>query len=812
MRALWNDLTYALRGLAKNPGFVLVAVISLALGIGANTTIFTLVNGILLRPIPVQAPHELMAVKTLDASAPGEWDCSYPNYKDYRDRNAVFSSMLVYTALQLNMTGHGEPQPLMAQVVSANYFHTLGVRPFIGRDFRPEEDDAANANPLAIISYRLWTREYGSDPQVTGRTLLLDGRAWRIIGVAPDGFQGLNTLYAADAWLPMSMSPVFSSLASMADQRRYLGFEVVGRLKPGVTGGRAQSAMDVLGRDLEREYPRDNDGRRILLKSLAKDAIAAKTRDSLMSAGEVLLIISGIVLLVACANVANLLIVRAAGRNREIAIRLALGASRWALVRQLLVESLLLGLGGCGLGLVIARWSRDILWAVRPPLFRYAGFRLDLDSGVLAYTTAVSFATAILFGLMPALRGTRVDLATDLKDRAGNAASSGSRFQARSALVVFQVTLSMIALIGAGLFIRSVFNADRFDPGFDAAHLGVISVDLSGPGSNEANSREFLRRALEVARGVPTVDSVSISKDMPFEVVSARTVMLQGDRQASGKGRITLTSVVWPGYFQTVRTSLLQGRDFTDFDDKGAPHAALVNQAAASYFWPGESAIGKTLNFFGDPQPARVVGIVRNANYQAVAEAPQAMIYLSGLQYYFPYGAIYIHTTGDPDRALSEARRGIRAMDRNLLLAAKPVHAMIRESLWAQRLSADLLGVFGILALVLATVGMYGLISYSVHQRKREIGVRLALGATPGDVQRMVLAKGIKLVSLGVVLGTAVALAGSQIVASMLFVSARDAVTFLLVPSILVLVGLAACWAPALRATRISPSLALRDE
>ncbi|HXS94095.1 MAG TPA: ABC transporter permease [Candidatus Limnocylindrales bacterium] len=810
MRAIVDDLRYALRGLAKNPGFAVVAVISLALGIGANTTIFTLVNGILLRPMPVSGPSRLVSLKIVDSATPGEWGCSYPNYKDYRDRNTVFSSLLAYSPLRVNMTGRSEPQPLIAQIVSGNYFETLGVTPVIGRGFLPQEDGAPGAHQVAVISHSLWTREYGGDPHLEGRTILLDNRLYRIVGVAPEGFQGVNSLYAADAWLPMAMYPVFSSIAQLTTQRRYLGFFVIGRLKTGVTDAAAQSAMDALSLDLEREYPRDNDGRRVRLVNLSQDAIAGRTRGAIVNAGTVLMIVSGLVLLIACANVANLLIVKAAGRNREIAIRLAMGAGRWALIRQLLVESLLLAIAGCAIGLAMARWSRDALWTLRPPVFKYAGFRLDLDGRVLFYTVAICFATAILFGLLPALRATAVNLATDLKDRAGNAASARAQGSARSILVIFQVALSMIALIGAGLFIRSLFNADTFDPGFDAAHLGVVSFDLSGR-YDQNSGTEYIRRSMELAAGVPGVTAVSIAKDQPFEVASARTVLLSGDT-AGAKGRITLTSVVWPGFFQTVGTPLRQGRDFTHFDGKAEPHVAIVNEAAAAHFWPGENAVGKTLNFFGDSLPAQVIGVARNANYQAVMEAPQAMIYLCGHQYYFPYGALFIRTKGDPDGALSEVRRGMRALDRNLLLTAKPVHAMIRESLWSQRLSADLLAVFGMLALVLAMVGMYGVISYSVQQRTREIGVRLALGATPADVRAMVLGQGVKLVTLGVITGTAAALVVTRMVASMLFVSPRDALTFVLVPAVLLLVGLAACWVPSLRATRIDPSVALRDE
>jgi len=813
MKGFFEDLRYALRGLARNRGFALVAVLSLAIGIGANTTIFTLVNGILLHPLPVAQASRLISLVTLDSSAPGAWGCSYPNYKDYRDRNDVFSSLLLFSPLRISMSGHGEPQMVIAQIVSGNYFETLGVAPVVGRGFLPEEDSAPGAHSVAVISHSLWTREYGSDPNLTRRTVLLDGHAYQIIGVAPPGFQGINALYAADVWIPMAMYPRITSIAKLAMQRRYLGFSVVGRLKPAVNMPQAQAAMDTLARDLEREYPGDNTGRRLRLDSLSEDALGSRTRGTVVNAGTVLMIVSVLVLLVACGNVANLLIAKSAGRSREIAIRLAMGAGRWSLIRQLLVESLILSVTGCAVGLALARWTRDLLWAVRPPLFRYANFRLSVDGSVLFYSVAVSVLTAILFGLFPALRATRVDLATDLKDRAGNNAASDGRWHPRSMLVMFQVALSLIALIGAGLFIRSLFNADRFDPGFDAEHLGVVSFDVSSEGYDEARGQEYARRAIELALTVPGVDSASISKDLPFEVGSARTVLLHGQDHAGGRGRITLTSVVRPGFFNTMRIPLVRGRDFSPFDGKTAPHVAIVNQAAADYFWPGQDALGRSLEFFGDTQPAQVVGVVRNANYQAIGETPQAMIYLAGAQFFFPFGVLYVHTAGDPDTAVLEARRALRTLDTNLLLTARPVHAMIRESLWAQRLSADLLAVFGLLALVLASIGMYGVISYSVHQRTREIGVRLALGATPGDVQRMVLSEGVRLVAVGVVAGMMVALLASRVLQNMLFaVSARDAVTFVLVPTVLVLVSIAACWIPAFRATRIDPSTALRDE
>ena len=451
---------------------------------------------------------------------------------------------------------------------------------------------------------------------------------------------------------------------------------------------------------------------------------------------------------------------------------------------------------------------------MRPPIFTYAGVHLDLDGRVLSYTLAISLLTGILFGLAPALRATSGDLAGDLKERTGQAEASWKGRRIRSVLVVGQVALSVVALVGAGLFVRSLRNAGHIDPGFDAAHLGVVAFNVGDQGYNEGRGREFERQALERAAAVPGVLSATLAKDLPFHVSLARTVLLEGQEDtAAGKGRFTLMSVVWPGYLRTVAIPLLRGRDFSPLDTDATPRVVLVNEAAAMAYWPGENPIGKRIRFFGDNAPAEVVGIARNANYQAIGERPQAIVYGSLIQYYFPTAVLYVRTGGDPEAVSAAVRREVQSLDRNLLLQSESVAGIIRESLWAQRLSAGLLGVFGGLALVLATVGIYGVVSYSVTRRVREIGVRMALGATPAGVQTMILREGIRLVAMGVAVGMLMALVGSRAVEGMLFAtSPRDPATFVLVPSVLTLVALLACWLPALRATRIDPAVALRDE
>ena len=806
---IFDDLRYALRALAKKRGFATVAILSLALGIGANTTVFTMLNAILLRPLSVREPDRLVALYTTNSHTPGYFLSSYPNYKDYRDRNQVFSSLLLYSPILINLTGFGEPQVVMGQIVTGNYFSALGVNAIVGRTFLPEEDVNPGANPVAVIGYGLWTRVFGADPRITSRTIRLNNHDFNIVGVAPPEFHGVNGLYAGDVWVPMMMYQQVFPVVAAVNQRRSLYFSVAGRLKPGVTLAQAEGAMQSVAQRLAEEYPKENRAKGIKLLPAAQAAIAPKTRGAVTDAAMVLMTVSGLVLLIACANVANLLLARAAGRNKEISVRLALGASRWRLMRQLLVESTLLSVAGGLLSLLVARWARDLLWSARPPDFKYAGFTLDLDTKVLAYSVAISVLTGILFGLIPAVRATRADLATDLKERAGTPASSRGNWHPRSLLVMGQVAFSMVALVGAGLFMRSLWNATRIDPGFDAMHLGVVSFNVGDQGYTEGRGREFQRRALELAAAVPGVVSATLAKDIPLQVGSSRTVLLQ----AQDTGSLTLASITWPGYFHTVGIPLLRGRDFSLQDSPTSPRVAIVNEVAAAHFWPGEAAVGKIVQFSGENVPVEIVGIARNANYREIGEPPEAMIYLSMAQYYFPYAAVYVRTAGQPDAVLGAVRRQIRTLDRNLVLEVESTRTTIQESLWAQRLSAGLLAVFGGLALLLATIGIYGVISYSVHQRTREMGLRMAMGATPADVQRLIVGEGMRLVAIGVVVGTMISLVTSHGIKSMLFsVSEWDAVTFVLVPVILALVAVFASWIPARRAIHIDPASSLRGE
>ncbi len=806
-----EDLRFALRALAKHRTFAVAALLSVALGIGANTTIFSLLDALLLQPLPIREPSRLLALTTVDPRNPGRWFCSYPNYKDYRDRNTVFSSLLLSSLVSINFAGHGDTQRLVGEIVSANYFSTLGVEPVVGRAFLEEEDRVPGAQAVAVIGYGLWKRVYGSDSQVTSRTIELNRRQYQIVGVAPEGFHGIDSLYAAEVWVPMMMYEQVLPFPKWFNLRRAFVFTSVGRLRPGVSQAQAEAEMLTISRDLGREYPQDDVGLQVKLNSLAQASRDPEARSGIERAGVLLLIVSGLVLAIACANVANLLLARGAARSKEIAVRLALGASRWRLARQLLTESLVLAALGGGLGLLLAHWASQTLWAFRPVQFRHFYARPAGDARVLLYALGASALTGLLFGLIPAWRSARADLSTDMKERGSQPAGGRGQSELRFVLVAGEVALSVVALTGASLFLRSLGAATHADPGFDVGHLGIVVFNVVDAGYDEARGRAFERRAVETAEATPGVDAASLAKDQPMLVSTARHVLRPG--LDSGQGRVTLTGVIWPGYFHALRISVLKGRDFSRQDGANGPRVAIVNQAAARLFWPGEDAVGKVIEFGGEGLPIEIVGLVRDAHYQSLSDGPTPLVYLSLEQYYFATAVVYVHTAGNTDAVAAEVRRRLQALDRNLPLESEGVRTTIRDTLWAQTLSATLLAAFGLLALLMAAIGIYGVVAYSVERRVREFGIRMAIGATPLSIQWMILKECAGLVVAGVAAGLLISLAASRAIRGMLFgVSPADGLTFILVPSILAAVAMLACWFPALRAVRVSPSRALREE
>jgi predicted permease len=808
---LLEDLRFGFRGLAKHPGFTAVAALSLALGIGANTTIFTFVNAILLRPLPVRDSGKLVSVFTVDPKIPGDLGCSYLNYNDYRDRNHSFSSLLLYATERGDLMRREASQQVYFQIVSANYFQTLGVAPVVGRAFLPQEDTAPGAYPVAVVSHALWQREFGGDPGIAGRSVEVNGQPLRIVGVAPPGFQGVSLLNPADLWVPTSMYGQMNPGSPWLAQRRALVFGVIGRLKEGVGTRAAEAEMQALSQALEKEYSRDNEGRRAKLAPLAASMINPRTRALLTRSGTVLMIVTGLVLLIACANVANLLLSRAVGRGPEIALRLALGAGRGRIVRQLLTESCALALVGGALGLALASWARQFLWSVRPPLLSAAALPGQLDTRVLAFTLSVSLLTGLFFGLAPAWYARRLPLVQDLKERAGRSTVGSGGRRMRWMLVAAEMGLCVIALVGAGLFLRSLQNAQQVDPGFPAGRLAMLAFNFADLRYTPAQGRQLHGRVLEQAASVPGVSAVALSKDPVFHVSVARTIVVEDDPAA--QGRLTLASPVSPNYFRTTGIALLRGRDFTSVDTAGAPRVAIINQTAAARYWPNQDPVGRRFRYLGDSVPVQVIGLARNANYLALGEAPQALIYTPLQQDFGPFAVLVIRTNGDPEAALASVKRAVQALEPRLRLSTDTVRSAILTTLWLQKLAAVLLGSFGLLALLLAAMGIYGVNAYSVQQRVREIGIRMALGATPAGVELLIFREMLRVVLAGLAGGLAVALLGARALRSLLLATSPfDPITFLLAPALLLLVAALASWVPVLWATRIAPAAALREE
>jgi putative ABC transport system permease protein len=807
-------LAYALRGFRKNPTFTAVAIASLALGIGLNTAIFNLVSAVLLQPLPVRDPARLVSVFTLDRINPGLLYNSYPNYKDYRDRNTVFRGLALYTSIQATLTGESQPGDVQGQIVSGNYFDVLGVKPILGRTFLPEEDRVPDAQAVVVISYAFWTRRFGASRNAIGASIGLNNLQYIVIGVAPKGFHGVSALVNTDLWAPIMMYPQIFSMADWIDYRKALLFSVFGRLKEGVSRQQAQDHMKTLAAQLAREYPADNEGRTVTLLPLTESVIQPNSRGGFVLVGGVALGVSALVLLIACANVANLMLVRAAGRRKEMALRMALGAGRGRLIGQLLTESALLSMAGVAAAIVLGRWGRDLLWTFRPPWMLNGDAALRLDGRVLAFTLLIAVLGTLICGLAPAMSATRTDLATELRERRSPWTRAGHRVNLRSGLVMTQVALSVVALTGAGLFLRSLRNAQAVDPGFDAAHMATVALDVKARHFTVAEGREYYARVLARAGSLPGVAAATLGFNAPFTAYRARSFSVEGRQTGAGPGAVAPIDLVEPGYFQTLRIPLLRGRAFSPGDSESAPRVVVVNETMARLLSSGSNPIGERLRFFGESAPAEIVGIVKDSANGSVEGPPRLMVYLCLRQFYSPTVTLWVRTEGAPEAMLSAVRREVQSLDRDVLLSDLETAVQAnRESLWAPRLGAVLFTAFGALAGLLTLVGLYGVISYSVGQRTRELGIRMALGAQPGAVLRQVLAEGMILACGGLLLGLIATIAIAGVLSSLLFgLSARDPLTLGIVGAVLLVTALAACTAPAMRATRIDPVVALRDE
>jgi len=822
---LFQDIRYGVRVLLKSPGFVIAAVLSLALGIGANTTIFTMVNSMFLQPLPVENVAELMYVYGTDsnnsnnAAIGSTLPLSYPNFADYRAQNDVFTDMGAYGVPQGVSLGGGEkPTPVLGELVSGNYFSLLGVHVTKGRAFLPEEDQTPGTHPVVVLNYKFWQRRFGGDDGIVGQTIRLNGHPFTVVGVAPAGFEGTFGSFSPDMWMPVMSYPYIQTTVlpggPIDKNRRLLFFFTFGRLKPNVTLAQARGALVTIAKRLEQDFSNENKNRSVGLQPLQESTLPPAFRSILLQGSILLMVIVGLVLLIACANIANLMMARASARRREFTVRLALGGARSRLISQLLTESVLVALPGGVLALIVAVFGRRLILSFIPPVLNSANINMPIDTTVLVFTFGVAIVSGIIFGLAPALRASNPDLVTELKERSGSFAPAG-RISVRTLLVFIQVALSVIALASAGLFIRSLDNARNVDLGFQKDNLIVATYDVSSNGYDVPRGRQYHKRVIEKIKSIPGVASVSLATVAPLSPSFQRTVFPEGRETAgNNSGILVFTNSVVPGYFDTIRLSLLRGRDFTDGDREGGMPAAIINEAMAKKFWPGEDALGKRFKFYGDPEYHTIVGITRTSKYVFIGEDPQSMAYSPLEQAYSPAMTLHVRATGSPDVLKSTVERELRALDRDVSVVNVVTGSeLLNNSLFIQRTSATLLGIFGGIALVLAAVGIYGVMSYSVSQRSPEIGIRMALGAGRAEVLGMVLRQGMLIVASGLAAGLLVALGIGRLISRLLYgVDSSDLTTFGTTTIVLLIVALIANYLPARRATTVDPVTVMRYE
>jgi predicted permease len=825
MNNIGQDIRFALRSLRKSPAFAVIAVLTLALGIGANTAIFTVVNAVFFHPLPVKDPARLVEIFTVDQRrffglTNNFFPTGFPNAQDIQQRARSFDGMMIFAFFfaRVSMTVNGQPNQYFAQLASGNYFDVLGVHAQLGRTFRPEEDAGLGSGPVVVLNHGFWERVFASNPNVIGQSILLNGQGFTIIGVAPKGFQGTTVIRGTDMWIPMSMhDQILNGLnKSFFNERRFLGFSAVARLKEGVSPEQAKAELKTIASDLETAFPLANKGRSFTLQPLLESSIAANQRDQFNRAGVMMMAVVGIVLLIACFNIANLLLARAAGRKREMSIRVAIGASRRRIITQLLTEAMVLAITGGALGLGLALAGRDIMWRFRPPQLPADGMDLSLDWHVLIFTFMVAIGTGLIFGLAPALQSSRPDLVSELKERAGGDLRKGARFNVRDVLISLQVAICLIALVGAGLFLLSLRNAREMDPGFDTNNLAMLSFDLGALNYDPARAREFERRALEAAQNAPGIRSAALSNTIPlFNGGFGRTLFREGEDSNNGQsGHVAQISEISPEYLKTMGIPLVRGENFDSTVREDSPRVTIINEAAAKQIWPNEDPIGKRFKFFKDSEFTKVIGVARDSKYNTLGEEARPYMYVPLVQTNETSVTIFFRAQGDPRSAMGTVRTLVQSLDRNLPITnVWPIGEVISQSLWASSFGASLLTVFAMIAMALCAVGIYGVVGYSVGQRIREFGIRLALGAQPRDVLIMVLKQSAVIMGAGLVAGLVVAFLLARLIATFLYgVNTNSPLAFLAMALVLAAVGVFASYIPARRAAKVDPMVALHNE
>ncbi len=804
METLLQDFRYGYRMLIKRPGFAAIAVLALALGIGANTAIFSVVNGVLLRSLPYSGPDRLVMVWEHNYVRGRDRNVVSPaNFLDWQNQNHVFEEMAAIISFRINLTGAGEPVELPCQIVSRDFFSVLGVQPIIGRAFT-EEECRPESNYAAILSHRLWQSRFGSDPEIIGKSITLNGKSYSVVGVMPPDFNYLNK--ETEVWIPYGINPA-------TDYRKVSGrfLTSVARLKPGVSIEQAQAEMSAIAAQLEKTYTDFNSGWGVNLVPI-HEQVVGKVRPIIL----ILLGAVAFVLLIACANVANLLLARAASRQKEMALRTALGAARRRIIRQLLTESLLLAvLGGVG-GLILAYWGLRLLVALAPREIP----RLDetgIDFRVLAFTLGVSILTGLIFGLLPALQASKPDLNDALKE-GGRSGAGAVRSRTRNAFVVAEVALSLILLIGAGLMIRSFLQLQQVNPGFNGQNLLTMRVLLPGSTYTEDQQRyTFFEQAEQRIAALPGVTSVGSVSFLPLTGPGSATSFYVTDRPEPPPGEkpVTNVRVISGDYFKTMGIPLLKGRLFTEGDTNDSPRVLIISETMAREYFPDEDPLGKRLSIsWGDDRPDEIIGVVGDIRAESLDGEIRPMIYWPNRRETYSFMNLLVRTSTDPLSLATAAQNEIKAIDPNQPVAEiKTMEEIVSESIAGPRFNMLLLAIFAGVALVLASVGIYGVMSYTVTQRTHEIGLRMALGAQAGDILKLVVGQGMILASAGVIIGLIAALLMTSVLSGLLFaVTATDPLTFAGISLLLIAVALLACYIPARRAIKIDPGVALRYE
>ncbi|MPY89488.1 MAG: FtsX-like permease family protein [Luteitalea sp.] len=813
MDTFWQDLRYSLRMILKRPGFTAAIVITLALGIGANATIFTWIKVIFLERLRgVDRPDDLVEIWGATENNRA-LSLSYLDYVDLRDGNEVLSGTVAHQVLPLTLGRGGKPERVRGAIVSGNYFEVLGVKAFLGRTFLPEEDRTPNARPVVVMGHGLWQRRFGGDPNIVGRAITLNAREFTVIGVTPREFGSSFSGIVLDLWTPVMMKDSIARPHFSLTERDSRWLMVMGRLRPGVTVDQARANIVAIAGQLERAYPQTNEQMGVDVFSLTRSPFSLK--QSLQPALAVLMTAVAVVLLIACANVANLLLGRAASRRKEIALRLALGGSRQRLVRQMVSESLVLASLGAALGLILAFWAARSLPAFLPPFGVAVNFDTRPDAVVFAFTLALTVATTMLCGLAPALHASKPDLVTALKDTTATPERGVRKVSLRHTLVIAQVALSMVALVSAGLLVRSLREASLANPGFDPDRVLLASFDPFLSGYEDSRGGEFYRRLVERVATLPGVEAATLARRLPLTLsgIAFANVAIDGYAPARAEDMRFNYETVGPRYFQTMRIPLVGGRDFDDRDREGTQGVVIINETMAQRYWPGGDALGGRLNV-EEGDWVEIVGIAKDVKQRSLSEAPQPFFYLPLLQDYRSNMILVARTALEPEEMLQAVEGEVAALDPEIpVFEPTTLQEHLGVSLFRQRMAATLLSLFGLLALALAAVGLYGVMAYTVSRRTRELGIRIAVGATDRDVLKLVLGHALILSAIGIAAGVITALIVTRFLVALLYgVGPADPVTFAVIPIVLLGIALAAGYLPARRAIKIDPTVALRIE